>query len=132
MFFPKGGRILDITARGGGNGDGSASNPYSQRLVLAMYEWGDTWINSSDNTDHGGYTAIGHVTSSIPIDDVANEGGAYSHKAVWNMDCEYFRNNATGSFEISAGKSISLTFKGIDTSGAISNTNFFVTVERDL
>ena len=132
MFFPKGGRLLDVTARGGGTDNSNDSNPFSQRLVIAMYQWGDTWINSSNDTTHGGYTAIGHVTSSIPSDDFANEGGTRSHKAVWNMDYKYFRNNATGSFEIPAGSSISLAFKGIDTAGALAKTHFFVTIERDL
>jgi len=135
MFFPKGGRILDVTARGGGTDNGSSSNPYTQRLVLAMYEWSNTWANSSNNVAHGGYTAIGHVTSSIPQDDQILEGGIYKHRAVSNMDYEYFRNNATGSLEIPAGSSISLAFKGIGGTGAaawISKTMFYVTVERDL
>ena len=131
MFFPKGGRILDVTARGGGNQDTNDDNPYTQRLVLAMYEWGDTWINSAEGAS-GNYTAIAHVTSSLPLDDMATEGSSRFHKAVYNMDNVYFRNNATGSFEIPAGSSISLAFKGTGTSGALSNTNFFVTVERDL
>ena len=96
-----------------------------------MYEWGDTWINSAEGAS-GNYTAIAHVTSSLPLDDMATEGSSRFHKAVYNMDNVYFRNNATGSFEIPAGSSISLAFKGTGTSGALSNTNFFVTVERDL
>ncbi len=132
QYFPKGGKILDVTARGGGNDNFDASNPFSQLLVFAMYTWGDTWINSSNNTTHAGYTPTGHVTSSAPGDDVANESGTYSHKAVWNMDSDYLANNKTGTFDIGTGDSISITFKGTGTAGALSNTTFFITVEKNL
>ena len=132
QYFPKGGRILDIVARGGGTTNSSSSNPYTQRLVIAAYQWGDTWINSSENTTHAGYTPIGHITSSAPQDDVANEGGTFHHKSLYELNPTYFLNNATGSFSIPEKASISLTFKGIGSGNGIANTLFFVTVEKNL
>ena len=131
QYFPKGGKILDVTARGGGTNNFSSSNPWGQQLVFAMYTWGDTWINSSENTTHAGYIPTGHVTSSLPSDDVANEGGTYHHKSIWNMDYNYIKNHATGSFDITPGTSVTISFKGIGSNG-ISNTAFYITVEKNL
>lgn len=134
QYFPKGGRILSIDTRGGGTTNFSDSFPasYEQRMVVALYQFNDTWINSSENTAHAGYTPIGHVTSSLPDHEYANEGGTYHHRAMFDLTQQYISENITGSFEIPSKASVTLTYKGIGSAGALQKCMFFVTVEKNL
>jgi len=134
QWFPKGGKIVDVVTRGGGTTNFSADFPtsYDQRMVVALYQFNDTWINSSENTAHAGYTPIGHVTSSLPAHEVANEGGTYHHRAMFELSKEYINQNLEGTFVIPSGSSVTLTYKGIGSAGALQKCAFFVTVEKNL
>lgn len=134
QYFPKGGKILSIDARGGfvANFDDNFPSTFQTRMVVALYRFNDAWINSSDNTAHGGYIPIGHVTSSFPSDEIANEGGTREHRATFELSPEYISQNITGSFVIPKKSSITLTYKGIGSAGALQKCIFFVTVEKNL
>ena len=132
QYFPKGGRIVEVVARGGANGDSSDDNPYIQRLIFAMYTWSQAWRESGAYNGDKVFTPTGHITSSLPIDDLARDGSGREHRAVHVIDKSYFNSNTSGSFKIPAGKSICMTYRGVGTAGAISNTAFYITVEKNL
>ena len=132
QYFPKGGKIIEVVARGGANGDESDDNPYTQRLIFAMYTWSQAWRESGAYNGDKVFTPTGHITSSLPLDDLARDGSARQHRAVHVIDKSYFNSNTSGSFEIPAGKSICMTYRGVGTAGAISNTAFYITVEKNL
>lgn len=106
-YFPYGGEILSVFATGGDASNSSTSNPFTENLIFAVYEWTNAFAQSTTNADSTP-APLGHMTASVGNLFVDNNGaGSYLHRSVY----DFTNSEVTGSMIIPRNQRVCFAVK---------------------